>query len=64
MCWGVLTVSKGALMSAAFTDIRVAAPADASARPLHGDGWTLEMTDGWSLVRGERAGDYALKKIN
>src|SRR5262249_4510894 len=60
--WGILTVSKGALMAADFSHIVVPAPADAKARPLRGEGWGLELKEGWSLQPGKRAGDYVLRK--
>ena len=61
--WGVLTVSSGgALMNKTYSGINVTAPSNASARPVRGDGWTLELNDGWSLTPGERKGDFVLKK--
>jgi hypothetical protein len=41
---------------------RVPAPTDFSTRPLKGDGWSLELKDGWEVVPGERAGDVKLIK--
>jgi hypothetical protein len=60
--WGILTVSKGALMSSTFEKIQVPAPIEPKGRPIRGDGWTLELNTGWSLAPGERKGDYLLKK--
>jgi hypothetical protein len=60
--WGILTVSKGALMAADFSEVVVPAPADGKVRPLKGDGWELEIRDGWSLQQGKRKGDYVLAK--
>jgi hypothetical protein len=63
--WGVLEVSGGVLMlraSGRITRLQVAAPAAADARPLQGNGWKLELKEGWELVRGERAGDFVLRK--
>lgn len=64
--WGSLEVTGGALMIQApggrITQIRLAAPADAAARPLRGEGWTLELSPGWTLAPGNRAGDYVLQK--
>jgi len=60
--WGILTVSQGALMNPSFSQIRVPAPSDPNARPIQGDGWTLELSAGWTLAPGERKGDYALRK--
>lgn len=64
--WGVLTVSNGAWVerdaSGHVISARVPAPSDLSARPLKGDGWSLELTDGWEVVPGERSGDVKIRK--
>jgi hypothetical protein len=64
--WGVLTVSNGAWLERDATGhlvrARVPAPADLSARPLKGDGWSLELKDGWEVVPGKRRGDVTIKK--
>jgi len=60
--WGILTVSEGALMNPTFSQISVPAPRDPTAKPIQGDGWTLELSAGWTLAPGERKGDYALRK--
>jgi hypothetical protein len=64
--WGVLTVTDGAWIerdtSGHVARARVAAPTDLSARPLKGEGWSLELANGWTIVAGERAGDLKIKK--
>jgi hypothetical protein len=64
--WGVLTVSNGAWLERDATGrlvrARVPAPVDLSARPLKGEGWSLELTKGWAVVRAERSGDVTIKK--
>lgn len=64
--WGVLTVSNGAWIerdgSGKVVMARVPAPTDVSARPLKGEGWSLELTNGWEVVPGERAGDLKIRK--
>lgn len=64
--WGVLTVSNGAWLERDATGhlirARVPAPSDLSARPLKGEGWTLELTNGWEVVPGERQGDVKIKQ--
>jgi hypothetical protein len=66
--WGVLTVSNGAWIerdaAGSVVSARVTAPADLSARPLKGDGWSLELANGWEAVPGERSGDVKLKKAS
>lgn len=60
--WGILTVSKGALMNPTFSRIYVSAPGSLSASPVQGDGWTLELDAAWTVAAGERKGDYVVKK--
>jgi hypothetical protein len=48
--WGRLQVDGvGALLAPDNQSLRVAAPADASARPLAGPGWKLELATGWTV---------------
>jgi hypothetical protein len=58
--WGILTVSRGALMTPTYSNIYVPAPKSLN-RPLQGDGWTLELNSGWTIAAGERKGDYVIK---
>ena len=64
--WGVLTVTNGAWLERApsghIVSARVPAPPDLSPRPLKGDGWSLELANGWEVVPGERSGDVTLRK--
>jgi hypothetical protein len=64
--FGVLTVSNGAWLergpSGHMMRARVTAPQDLSARPLKGDGWSLELAKGWEVVPGERSGDVTIRK--
>ena len=64
--WGVLTVTDGAWLernaSGHLIRARVPAPPDQVARPLKGDGWSLELAQGWEVVPGERAGDVKIRK--
>jgi len=61
--WGILKVdSGGALIAADWSKVSVPAPSDTSARPLTGDGWTLELKPGWRLAPGKRVGDYIVKR--
>jgi len=59
--WVVLEISHGALMKD-FSRIAVPAPTDPAARPLAGDGWQLEVKEGWDLTPGSRPGDYRLER--
>ena len=64
--WGVLTVTNGAWLerdaSGHLIRARVSAPSDLSARPLKGEGWSLEIANGWEVVPGERAGEVKIRK--
>lgn len=64
--WGVLTVTNGAWLergpSGHLVRARVPAPLDPSARPLKGDGWSLELANGWEVVPGDRPGDVTIRK--
>jgi hypothetical protein len=64
--WGILEVAGGALMTSEpggrISRVYVPMPAETNAQTLKGDGWTLEMSAGWTLVPGARKGDYILKR--
>ena len=63
--WGVLRAPGGFLIvrgANRVIRVQVPAPADASERPLKGEGWTLELTPGWSLEPGPRLGDWAHRR--
>jgi len=64
--WGVLTVTNGAWLerdaSGQLIRARVPAPSDPSARPLKGEGWSLEIANGWEIVPGDRAGEVKIRK--
>lgn len=60
--WGIVEVTgKGALMAPTWNALRVSAPTDPASRPVKGDGWTLQLSDGWELVPATRSGDFTLK---
>jgi len=63
--WGVLRAPGGFLIvrgANRVLRVQVPAPANVQERPLKGEGWTLELTPGWSLEPGPRPGDWALKR--
>jgi hypothetical protein len=60
--WGTLDAPGGFLIvREGKVRVQVPAPANPSATPLQGDGWTLNLQKGWAVEPGERAGDYVLK---
>lgn len=61
--WGILTVTNGAVLTregGLIKRVAVTAPAKPAARPIQGEGWTLELKAGWKLAPGPRKGDYTL----
>lgn len=64
--WGTLHVERGgALVFQDWSAVHVAAPngPDASkpdSTKLSGDGWSVQLNDGWRLTAGERQGDKTL----
>jgi hypothetical protein len=61
--WGILTVTNGALLTKDWTAVFVPAPQRANGLPIQGDGWTLELKEGWRLRPGKRSGDYVLDTV-
>ncbi len=60
--WGVLKVSGGALLSKDWSSVRVSAPAAPSDGGFEGEGWILQVRDGWTVLPGSRPGDFRLAK--
>lgn len=60
--WGILEVTGGALIAGDWSKVIVPAPGDLHARPLKGDGWTLELNDGWEPRGAKRKGDFIVKR--
>jgi hypothetical protein len=57
--WGILTISGGG----AFLDdrnkvVHVTMPPAPKERPLVGDGWKVQLNDGWTVRPAKRRGDY------
>ncbi len=60
--WGILTVEKGALISKDWSTVSVSLPHTVSGSSAEGEGWTLELSDGYALVHNEGTGMYSLEK--
>ena len=67
--WGTLTVTDGALLSADYRQLVVSAPdalapTDGSARRVTGNGWTLDLGEGWviALAPGVREGSFEVRR--
>lgn len=60
--WGILTVTNGALMSPNWDKISVSIPTQISEEKVAGDGWMLELKNGFIVQRDSTSGNYILKK--
>lgn len=60
--WGILTVENGALMSPNWDKISISSPVKTENKKISGDGWTLELADGYNIVKDESNGNYKLIK--
>jgi hypothetical protein len=60
--WGVLTVESGGVLmersERGITGVLVPVAAGTILAPLAGEGWRLELAEGWRVVRGDRLGDW------
>lgn len=58
--WGVLEVESGGVLmervDGSIVRVVVPVPTDAPGPPLAVEGWTLELADGWAVVRGLEGG--------
>lgn len=59
---GILTVEKGALMSPNWDKISISNPVSIDGEKIEGDGWILELTDGYGIKKNETNGIYVLIK--
>jgi hypothetical protein len=57
---GTLEVKKGLLIVKDWSKAIVAAPSNLTSIPLRGDGWILNLADGFQLKAANRLGDYIL----
>ena len=60
--WGVLAVTKGALMSPTWKKVTVTAPIQIEKGRAIGDGWTLELKDDYVVQKDTATDNYILKK--
>ncbi|AZB20003.1 hypothetical protein EG352_20740 [Chryseobacterium indologenes] len=60
--WGVLTVEKGALMSPNWDKISITNPKQAEDKKISGEGWTLDLADGYMIKKDEVTGNQTLVK--
>lgn len=60
--WGILTVENGALMSQNWDKISITNPVKTEDKKIIGDGWTLELTDAYTIEKDSTSGNYKLIK--
>lgn len=60
--WGILTVTEGALVSSAWDKISVGLPATIHGNKINGQGWELQLADGYKLAKAA-GGNYTLHKL-
>jgi len=60
--WGILTVENGALMGADWDKISITKPIEIEEKKIVGDGWILELTDGYTVEKDKKSGNYKLTK--
>ena len=60
--WGILTVTKGALMSPAWNNVTVSIPTKTEEEKILGDGWTLELKHSFIVQKEDSTDHYILGK--
>ena len=58
--WGILTVKKGALLSKNWDKVIISKPNEITNKTINGDGWKLELNNGWQVIRTGK--NYILKR--
>jgi hypothetical protein len=61
--WGTVNVKQGALLSKDLKTLTLSAPKDPKGKPLIGDGWDIDLKEGWELKPGKRARDWQLGQV-
>ena len=60
--WGILTVENGALIDADWVKISITNPVKTEDKIIIGNGWTLELTEGYVIEKEKTSGNYKLTK--
>ncbi len=65
--WGRLIVESGGVLmrrpDRLITAVVVPVPSAVDTPPMSGEGWRLELADGWVLRPGERGGDWVVVRV-
>ena len=67
--WGILEVDSGGALflrneQGWFTGVVIPMPAGGSEPPTSGDGWRLDLAEGWELAPGDRTGDWVVRELS
>lgn len=60
--WGILDVHDGGLLSPHWNQITVSAPTNKDGNNISGDGWTLQLNQGYIITTDSSTGDYIVTK--
>lgn len=60
--WGILSVENGALVSSMWDKVTVTNPIKTDNKNISGDGWTLQLNEGYTVSKDESNGNYKLLK--
>ena len=60
--WGILTVTNGALVGKNWDKVTVSEPTRISNDKVTGDGWILDLNQGYAVEKVNTGGNYLLKK--
>lgn len=51
--WGILTVTKAALLSSNWSGVTLSEPEHINSQMAKGDGWELELNEGWNVEKND-----------
>ena len=60
--WGILEVTKGALMSPNWDKISVSSPVKINDELIEGEGWTIKINKAYTVKKDEKSNNYNLTK--
>ncbi len=60
--WGMLISTKAALMSPTWNEVTVTAPTQIGKEKVVGDGWTIDLKEGYVVQKDTATNSYILKK--
>ena len=60
--WGILEAEKGVLINPGWNQANISYPLEFNGNKISGDGWILELAEGYSLEKDEEKGFFIVKK--